>query len=71
MVRRWLSIIAFGAGAWVGHRYSLDLIGYYELGDDYWSDQGAIFLRTFLTLALGGLSALVVYFVISLFSRAQ
>lgn len=71
MVRKWLTIIAFFGGAWVGYNYTLDLIGYYEFGVDEWSDQGATFLRAAATLVLGGLSALAVRFVINLVTRPE
>jgi len=69
MLRKYAAIIAFCAGAWAGHRYALDVIDYYGLGTDYWSEIGAQFIRVFFAGALGGLSALVVYFAINLFSR--
>lgn len=72
MIRKAVTIIAFGVGAWMGYNYALEIIGYYGLDvDSYWGEQGAEFIRIVLTVAFGAACAVAGYFLTNLYARAD
>ena len=70
MLRKVATLVAFGAGAWIGYSYAMEVVHVYGIDvSGYWGEQGAEFIRIVLTCALGGICALSAYFVMNLFAR--